>query len=725
MSIVAVIGSRHGSGGGSGGGGGTPAAPYLASIVVSGATNVVATYTTSAYTAVGKDQFGATFSFTPIFASGSTGVATVNSSTGVATGVSGGTSGISAHATNSLGQVITSNTLTLTVAARQVMTVTLAGGASSVIATHSTAAFTATAKDQNSGTMTGQTFVFSSSVTASATINSSTGVATGVAAGSTNIKATCAGVDSNLIGLTVAAQVATSPIVVTPSSFSLSIGNTRSLTAVVSDQGSPANVISGASVSWSSGTPANATVNSSTGVVTGVANGSSTITATSGSATGTSAATVAAASGFMGSNGAVPVESEDPDLYTVETSSSPNATWRARLSSNIPVLSNTTLKGTGGAGCFYSDYSGGGFVDLILIQGGTGPTSGNVFEATFFGANAGDQTPNPQFIHYIPSAKYPKRAWFGRQIWHQIGWTNQGDADSAAGITWNNSQSTGMKTGPWTNSPYDQGGRDGSDMVGTQYDAEGGCKYGSTLYGLVDSWMGTVQNEWTDGNWYDELWLIEYITGSDGNPWYVQTCWRKLTTAANSTYVRLGPKLTAPLTGAPTPGGQERMGSWQWTCKNYNQSRKTNIIRRHAKGGWWDADNPNNDGSDDPFGVLALDTAHAPTAPVSTTFVSKAGNAVTFDVKLTGDYPSKDPSYAKKLRPVIDGVTQTGVDVTVPYEQSESWCERAPTNTGPTAQVIRVTITVSNGTHTVGFKAVNGAGTLVSATSSTASVTVP
>lgn len=294
MNIIAAVGSGgHGGNGGDPSGGGSPAPAYLASITVVGSTSVVATYTTSAFTATGKDQYGADFVFTPIFASGTTGVATINSSSGVATGVSAGTSAITAHATNSLGQVVTSNSVTLSVAARTVTTVVLAGGASSVIATHSTAAFTATAKDQNGTTMTGQTFVFSSGTLSVATINSGSGVALGVSAGTSSIKARCASIDSNLITLTVSAQVATSPIVVSPSSFSILAGNTQQLTAVVSDQGSPANVIVGAGVSWSSSALPKATV-SGTGLVAGVSAGSATMTATSGSATVTSAATITA-----------------------------------------------------------------------------------------------------------------------------------------------------------------------------------------------------------------------------------------------------------------------------------------------------------------------------------------------------------------------------------------------------------------------------------------------
>lgn len=385
MSIIAAVGG-HGGGVGVGGGGGSgPQAPYLASIVLSGPTQGVATYPTAAYTASGFDQNGASFALTPIFASSATGVATINSGTGVATPVANGTTSITAHATNSLGQVITSNAITLQVQARAVTTVTITGP-TSVVAGQQTAAYVATALDQNGATMAGQTFVWSSSATGVATINSGNAIATGVAAGSTTIRATCAGVQSNGITLTVAArvvttiqvsgptsvivthataaysataldqagatmtgqtftwqtsdatkatitsggiasgiaagtpnitakigsvtsnavaltvqaQVPTGTITVSPSSFTVASAGTQQLTATVRDQGTPANILAGATVTWDTADHSKATVNGS-GLVTGVAAGATTVTATSGAATGTSAATVTSATGSINS----------------------------------------------------------------------------------------------------------------------------------------------------------------------------------------------------------------------------------------------------------------------------------------------------------------------------------------------------------------------------------------------------------------------------------------
>ena len=84
------------------------------------------------------------------------------------------------------------------------------------------------------------------------------------------------------------APVAT--VTVAPPSASVVSGSTQQLTATTSD--SAGNVLSGRSVSWSSGAPAVATVNARTGLVSAVSSGVATITATSEGQSGTSTITV-------------------------------------------------------------------------------------------------------------------------------------------------------------------------------------------------------------------------------------------------------------------------------------------------------------------------------------------------------------------------------------------------------------------------------------------------
>jgi hypothetical protein len=289
MSIVAAVGSRpptlgHGT---------IPPDAYLASMTIAGPTSGVATYGVGTYTLAGKDQYGHAYPVTdPTYSSTETDVATINASSGVAAAVAAGTTSIGATAVNGNGDTITaSNPISLTIAARAVTTIVLTGP-TSVIVTHDTAAYTATAYDQKGGAMTGQTFTFHSATPADATIDSGTGVATGVSAGSSVITATIGAVTSNGVTLTVDAQVPTGTITVSPSSFFVAIGDTQALTGTVYDQGSPANPIVGATIAWSSVDASIASVDSGTGVVTGEATGSTTIDAVDGAASGSSAATV-------------------------------------------------------------------------------------------------------------------------------------------------------------------------------------------------------------------------------------------------------------------------------------------------------------------------------------------------------------------------------------------------------------------------------------------------
>ncbi len=134
---------------------------------------------------------------------------------------------------------------------------------------------------------------YTSSNTAVATVSGST--VTLVGAGTTNITANQAGNTAYLAAAPVTralvvnpATVAVTGVSVSPETLSLSVGATGALTATVS----PANATN-KSVSWTSATPAVATVSSS-GVVTGQSVGTATITARTadGSFSDTSSVTV-------------------------------------------------------------------------------------------------------------------------------------------------------------------------------------------------------------------------------------------------------------------------------------------------------------------------------------------------------------------------------------------------------------------------------------------------
>ena len=124
------------------------------------------------------------------------------------------------------------------------------------------------------------TVTWSSSDAAVATVNATSGVATGVAPGSVGIKATSTvnpAVQGNATLTVVAAAVPTvTGVTVTPPSASLVVGQTVQVSANVQGTNNPSQT-----VTWTSLSPAIASVNTTTGLVTGLSNGTAVIKATS------------------------------------------------------------------------------------------------------------------------------------------------------------------------------------------------------------------------------------------------------------------------------------------------------------------------------------------------------------------------------------------------------------------------------------------------------------
>ena len=148
----------------------------------------------------------------------------------------------------------------------------------------------ATVRDQNNNPMTDQAVTWSSSNTAVATVGGN-GLVTAVANGTAQIRAQ-SGNATGTANITVAEPVPTR-ITIAPTSHTLEmIGATVQLTATVRDQRN--NIMSGQSITWSSGDDAVATV-SGAGLVTAVSNGMAEITAKSGSLSASASITVSVA----------------------------------------------------------------------------------------------------------------------------------------------------------------------------------------------------------------------------------------------------------------------------------------------------------------------------------------------------------------------------------------------------------------------------------------------
>jgi uncharacterized protein YjdB len=168
-----------------------------------------------------------------------------------------------------------------------VATVTLSP-ASASLTVGTTQQFAATLRDASGNTLTGRTVTWASSAPVVATVTGS-GLVTAAAAGTSTVTAASEG-QSATAAITVTA-VPVASVTVTPSAVSQTVGVSQQLTATLKD--ASGNVLNGRSVTWTSNTPAVATVTAS-GLEKGVAAGTATITAMSEGKTGTAAITVAA-----------------------------------------------------------------------------------------------------------------------------------------------------------------------------------------------------------------------------------------------------------------------------------------------------------------------------------------------------------------------------------------------------------------------------------------------
>jgi YD repeat-containing protein len=239
---------------------------------------------TQQFTATGTYSDGSqqNLTNTATWSSSNPAVAGVNSS-GLATGVSQGTSAITATS----GSIAGSTTLTVTAPALASIAVTPANPS---VPKGSTQQFTATGTYTDNSTQNLTSNVtWTSSATAIATINSG-GLASTLTQGASTITATSGSVSGSTT-LTVTAPVLAS-IALTPANPSVPNGSTKQFTATGTyTDNSTQNLTSTAT--WTSSATAVATI-SSAGLATAVTQGASTITATSGSVSGSTTLNVTA-----------------------------------------------------------------------------------------------------------------------------------------------------------------------------------------------------------------------------------------------------------------------------------------------------------------------------------------------------------------------------------------------------------------------------------------------
>ena len=244
---------------------------------------------TQSFSATARTSYGTAIqneSFT--WESSNTGVATVNSSSGLATSVRAGSTPTTVTITARAGGK--SGTAMLTV--RPVISSVDVTPSSDTIEEGETKQFNSAAMTSYGTTIQNVSFTWESTNTSVATV-SSTGLATALEAGSTTIRAMAGGVSGSAM-LTVTEPPPPPPTVntvtVSPSSPSIEEGATQQFTATAKD--SDEMEISGKTFTWMSSNTTLATINSLSGLATGVDAGSVTITATTDRVDGTATLTV-------------------------------------------------------------------------------------------------------------------------------------------------------------------------------------------------------------------------------------------------------------------------------------------------------------------------------------------------------------------------------------------------------------------------------------------------
>lgn len=260
--------------------------PVLTSIVTAPTGTATMTGTTLAFSAAGFDQSA---NFMPsvttfTWASTSTSIATINSS-GLATGVSAGTTNITAAS-----GAVTSPAVVLTVA-QTPTTVTMSPAGPVNIATQGgTSQITPTLRDQFVHAIVGATFTWATNDTVR-TLVSSSGLVTAIATGA-NATITATSVGSGIIGSVTITTPATVPVLgLTPSTLALHDYHPVAIVPSITDQWS-ITLTGSIPVTWSSNHSTWVSVDSS-GNVTGILGGHSvTITASIFSGGTTQTATV-------------------------------------------------------------------------------------------------------------------------------------------------------------------------------------------------------------------------------------------------------------------------------------------------------------------------------------------------------------------------------------------------------------------------------------------------
>jgi uncharacterized protein YjdB len=277
--------------------------PPVASVEVTPATVVLVVGTGQRLTAIARDAAGNEVEGSDTsWATSDGAIATVNQR-GRVTGVAPGTVTVMATIDGQSG------TASVTVTSVPVASVDVTPSSLS-LSVGQTGQLTATPRDAAGNPLSGRVVTWSTSNGGVATVNGS-GLVTAQGAGTATVTATSEG-QSGSAQVTVTA-VPVASVDVTPSSLSLSVGQTGQLTATPRD--AAGNALSGRVVTWSTSNGGVATVNGS-GLVTAQGAGTATVAATSEGQSGSAQVTVTAAGAISGLDfpGNVSYPSESPSI---------------------------------------------------------------------------------------------------------------------------------------------------------------------------------------------------------------------------------------------------------------------------------------------------------------------------------------------------------------------------------------------------------------------------
>ncbi|MEQ1691330.1 MAG: Ig-like domain-containing protein [Gemmatimonas sp.] len=257
----------------------TVTASPVQTVTVSPAVDTLGIGTERAHTAVVRDAANVVLTDRVlVWSSSNVGVASV-SSIGVVTGLSPGTTTISASSEGRVG------TATVVVLQRLASTVILTPGSSTLIV-GATQALTTQITDAQGNLLTGRPVSYLSESPAVASV-SAAGVVTALSPGTARITATSEGKNGSATIVVIAVPVAS--VQVSPPSSALLLGATQQLTAVARSAGGATLV--GRTVTWISGAPNVASV-SANGLVTGLAPGVAIVVAMIDGVTSTATVTV-------------------------------------------------------------------------------------------------------------------------------------------------------------------------------------------------------------------------------------------------------------------------------------------------------------------------------------------------------------------------------------------------------------------------------------------------